>query len=212
MRIEKFTQRAQEALASAQELLSKFQHQELDTEHLFYALLTQDQGVVPEVMRKLEVQPEALAQAVRTELENRPKVYDTMAANQVYLTGHARAVLDQAQREAEAMKDDYTSTEHLLLAIANERETFSARLLKEHGLNRDRILQALQKIRGAHRVSSPEAEAQYQALEKYGRDLTELARAGKLDPVIGRDEEIRRVIQILSRRTKNNPVLIGDAG
>jgi ATP-dependent Clp protease ATP-binding subunit ClpB len=217
MRIDKFTQRAQEALAAAQESLAQFQHQELDTEHLFYALLTQEQGVVPEIIRKLEVSPEALAGQVKEDLATRPKVYDAAPAGQVYASSRLQSLLQKAQQEAEAMKDDYTSTEHLFLALAEatrreERSSVSARLLKDAGITRDKILQALQKIRGAHRVTSPEAEGQYQALEKYSRDLTELARQGKLDPVIGRDDEIRRVIQVLSRRTKNNPVLIGDAG
>jgi ATP-dependent Clp protease ATP-binding subunit ClpB len=212
VRIEKFTQRAQEAIASAQELLGQFQHQELDAEHLFLALLTQDQGVVPEVLRSVGAQPEEIAAAVRADLDQRPKIYDSASTGQIYLTAQARAILDRAQQEAAAMKDEFTSTEHLLLAIAEERDTPSARLLKSGGVTRHGILGALRKIRGAHRVISPEPEEQYQALEKYGRDLTELARQGKLDPVIGRDEEIRRVMQVLSRRTKNNPVLIGDAG
>ncbi len=212
MRIEKFTQRAQEAIAAAQESLTQFQHQELDTEHLLYALLTQEQGVVPEVIKALGASPDELADAVKAELEARPKVYDSPGAGQVYLSSAARSVFSRAEKEAGAMKDDFVSTEHLLLAIAEEHKSPAARLLKEHGITRDKIFVALQKIRGSQHVTSPEAESQYQALEKYSRDLTALAKAGKLDPVIGRDEEIRRVIQVLSRRTKNNPVLIGDAG
>jgi len=212
MRIEKFTQRAQEAIAAAQESLAQFQHQELDTEHLLYALLTQEQGVVSEVMKALGASPDELAEAVKAELEARPKVYDSPGTGQVYLSAAARSVFSRAEKEAAAMKDDFTSTEHLLLAIAEEHKSAAARLLKEHGITRDKIFVALQKIRGSQHVTSPEAESQYQALEKYSRDLTALAKAGKLDPVIGRDEEIRRVIQVLSRRTKNNPVLIGDAG
>jgi ATP-dependent Clp protease ATP-binding subunit ClpB len=212
MRIDKFTQRAQEAIAAAQESLTQFQHQELDTEHLLYALLTQEQGVVPEVVKALGASPDELADAVKAELEARPKVYDSPGGGQVYLSNAARSVLSRAEQEAAAMKDDFTSTEHLLLAIAEEHKSAAARLLKERGITRDKIFVALQKIRGSQHVTSPEAESQYQALEKYSRDLTALAKAGKLDPVIGRDEEIRRVIQVLSRRTKNNPVLIGDAG
>jgi ATP-dependent Clp protease ATP-binding subunit ClpB len=212
MRIEKFTQRAQEALASAQELLGQFQHQEMDTEHLLYALLIQEQGVVAEIIKKLDADPDELTAAVKAELERHPKVYDSTTQGQIYVTARAQAVLKKAQQEAEAMKDEFTSTEHLLLAIAEERGTTVTHMLKDRGITRERILQALQKIRGTQRVTSPEAEGQYQALEKYSRDLTELAKQNKLDPVIGRDEEIRRVIQVLSRRTKNNPVLIGDAG
>jgi ATP-dependent Clp protease ATP-binding subunit ClpB len=219
MRIEKFTQRAQEAIAAAQESLTQFQHQELDTEHLLYALLTQEQGVVPEVVKALGASPEELAEAVKAELEARPKIQGSGfggqgsgGGGQVYLSNAARSVLSRAEKEAAAMKDDFVSTEHLLLAIAEEHKSAAARLLKEHGITRDKIFVALQKIRGSQHVTSPEAESQYQALEKYSRDLTALAKAGKLDPVIGRDEEIRRVIQVLSRRTKNNPVLIGDAG
>lgn len=212
MRLDKFTQRAQEALASAQELLSQFQHQELDTEHLLLALLTQEQGVVPEVVRKLNVSPETLTQQVRTELNNRPKVYDGADRGQVYLTASARSVIQKAQKIASDMKDDFTSTEHFLLALTEEHGTASSRLLEQNGITREKVLQVLRTIRGTQQVTSPEAESQYQALEKYSRDLTELAKADKLDPVIGRDSEIRRVIQVLSRRTKNNPVLIGDAG
>jgi ATP-dependent Clp protease ATP-binding subunit ClpB len=229
MRFDKFTQRAQEAIAAAQELLTQFQHQELDTEHLLYALLTQEQGVVPEVVKALSGTMndergtmngvEELADAVKSELEARPKIQGSGfggqgsgGGGQVYLSSAARSVLSRAEKEAGAMKDDFVSTEHLLLAIAEEHKSAGARLLKDRGITRDKIFVALQKIRGSQHVTSPEAESQYQALEKYSRDLTALARAGKLDPVIGRDEEIRRVIQVLSRRTKNNPVLIGDAG
>jgi ATP-dependent Clp protease ATP-binding subunit ClpA len=183
MRIEKFTQRAQEALASAQELLTKFQHQEMDTEHLLYALLTQEDGVVPEVVRKLDANPDELAAAVKAELESRPKVYDAAPSGQIYVSQRAQSVLRRAQEQAEAMKDEFTSTEHLLLGIAGERGSPAARLLGERSINRDRILQALKKIRGTQRVTSPEAEGQYQALEKYSRDLTELARQNKLDQI-----------------------------
>jgi ATP-dependent Clp protease ATP-binding subunit ClpB len=210
--MDKFTQRAQEALAAAQETAGQLHHQEIDVEHLLYALLTQEQGVVPEVIRKLGGTPEEMARDLKDELENRPKVYDAGDSSQVFLSAKARAVLQQAEHETTSMKDEFTSTEHLLLAIADASGTAAQRRLKEKRISREQVLQALQKIRGAHRVTSPEAEGQYQALEKYSRDLTSLAREDKLDPVIGRDEEIRRVIQVLSRRTKNNPVLIGDAG
>ncbi len=209
MDIQRYTERAQEALVQAQRLAETRSHQQVEPEHLLYALLQGPESVPAEVVRKDGGRPELLAEEVSREIDRLPKVY----GGQLYLSQRLRGLLTNAQREAEALKDDYVSTEHLLLAMADEGDKGAAgRLLKGYGLTRERILQALARIRGSQRVTSQNPESTYQALERYGRDLTDMARRGKLDPVIGRDDEIRRVIQVLSRRTKNNPVLIGEPG
>ena len=209
MDIQRYTERDQEALVQAQRLAETRSHQQVEPEHLLYTLLQGPESVPAEVVRKDGGRPELLAEEVSREIDRLPKVY----GGQLYLSQRLRGLLTNAQREAEALKDDYVSTEHLLLAMADEGDKgAAARLLKGYGLTRDRILQALAQIRGSQRVTSQNPEATYQALERYGRDLTDMARRGKLDPVIGRDDEIRRVIQVLSRRTKNNPVLIGEPG
>jgi len=209
MDIQRYTERAQEALVQAQRLAETRSHQQVEPEHLLYTLLQGPESVPAEVVRKDGGRPELLADEVSREIDRLPKVY----GGQLYLSQRLRGLLTNAQREAEALKDDYVSTEHLLLAMADEGDKgAAARLLKGYGLTRDRILQALAQIRGSQRVTSQNPESTYQALERYGRDLTDMARRGKLDPVIGRDDEIRRVIQVLSRRTKNNPVLIGEPG
>ena len=210
MRLDKFTQKAQEAIFEAQEQARGYNHGQIEPEHLLLALLEQADGVVPQIVQSLGLSPQLLLEQVQAELQRKPKVYGT--AMQVGISPALQQVLDQAQREAETMHDEYVSTEHLFIALANQTGNGVYRLLQRMGISKDRILQALASIRGSQRVTTPTPEATYQALEKYGRDLTELARRGKLDPVIGRDEEIRRVIQILSRRTKNNPVLIGEPG
>jgi len=179
------------------------------TEHLLAALLKQEGGVVPELLRKLNIAPEQMLATVQGELERRPKVYGSA---QVGLSHELGRILSAADQEAKQLKDDFISTEHLLLALVDARQTGVGRTLSLAGLTRERVLQALTQIRGNQRVADQNPEGKYQALEKYGRDLMALARAAKLDPVIGRDEEIRRVIQVLSRRTKNNPVLIGEPG
>ncbi len=194
----------------AQALAESYNHAQIEPEHLLLALLQQSDGVAPLVVQGLGRNPAQLASQVEAELNRRPKVYGT--ATQVGVSGALQRVLQTAQAEAEAMKDEYVSAEHLLLALAGKDGQAAQRLLAGAGVTREAILQALQAIRGSQRVTTPNPETTYQALQKYGRDLTELARKGKLDPVIGRDEEIRRVIQILSRRTKNNPVLIGEPG
>jgi len=182
----------------------------IDGEHLLYSLLDQADGVAPAILQKLNVDPIAVKQAVRAELDRLPKVYGQA---QVYVSPHLARLVEAAQAEAARLKDEYISTEHLLIAIADEGEkTPAGRVLASFGVTHDRIYSALMAIRGSQRVTDQNPEGKYQALEKYGRDLTELARRGKLDPVIGRDEEIRRVMQVLSRRTKNNPVLIGEPG
>jgi ATP-dependent Clp protease ATP-binding subunit ClpB len=209
MEMQRFTERAQEALVSAQRTAEARTNQQVEPEHLLHALLSTPDSVPAEVLRKLEVRPEEVAAEIASELDRLPKVL----GGQLYVSNRLRQVLNKAEQEAQRLKDDYVSTEHLLLAIADEGETGAAgRILRTHGILKDRIYQALTQIRGSQRVTSPTPETTYQSLERYARDLTDLARKGKLDPVIGRDEEIRRVIQVLSRRTKNNPVLIGEPG
>ncbi len=210
MRFDKFTFKAQEAIQEAQKLAEEHQHQDIDVEHLFLALLEQPEGVVPSVLGKLGANPQAISRRLKEELSRLPKVYGAPAGRTI--TVRLDRVLKGAVREAEHLKDDYVSTEHLLLAIVEEAGGAAARILKEAGVTKDTIYTALAEIRGGQRVTSPTPEETYQALERFSRDLTDLARKGKLDPVIGRDDEIRRVIQVLSRRTKNNPVLIGEPG
>lgn len=209
MNINKFTEKGQEAILVAQKLAEEKSHTQLEPEHLLVALVDQDGGVVPQILGKLGVNNWQVKLQLESELERLPKAY---GATQVYLSPRLKQVLDAAEKEASNFKDEYISTEHLLLAIVEKDTGVAARILREHGITKDRIYQILTSIRGSHRITDPNPEGKYQALEKYGRDLTEIARRGKLDPVIGRDEEIRRVIQILSRRTKNNPVLIGEPG
>ncbi len=210
MDLNRFTEKAQEAVLQAQSLAGEHSHGQIEGEHLLLALLRQTDGVVPLIVQGLGLQPGALVQQVQGELARKPRVYGGTA--QVGLSRELAQTLDRADKIAGEMRDEFVSTEHLLLALAEERAGNVARILHSYGLTRDAILRALAGIRGSQRVTSQTPESTYQALEKYGRDLTDLARRGKLDPVIGRDEEIRRVIQVLSRRTKNNPVLIGDPG
>ncbi len=209
MNVNKFTEKAQEALLASQRLAEQQNNNQLEPEHLLLALLEQQEGVVPQVVQKLGVSLPALTQQLRMEIERLPKVF----GGQLYLSPRLKQLLDRAEAEAERLKDEFVSTEHLLIAAADDQDRGAAgRILREYGIARDRIYQVLASIRGGQRVTDQNPEGKYQALEKYGRDLTELAHKGKLDPVIGRDEEIRRVIQVLSRRTKNNPVLIGEPG
>ncbi|MDE3075787.1 MAG: AAA family ATPase, partial [Chloroflexota bacterium] len=207
----KFTEKAQEAIVEAQPLAEQYNNASVDVEHLLVALLSQADGVVPQIVQKLGREPEALSRAALAEVERIPKVYGT--AKQVSMAPTLRKALELGQREAQALKDEFVSTEHLLLAIADSQtDSPAGRLLRSQGITKEAIFGVLTSIRGNQRVTDPNPEGKYQALEKYGRDLTDLARKGKIDPVIGRDEEIRRVIQVLSRRTKNNPVLIGEPG
>ena len=212
-RFDRFTQRAQEAAVLAYEILQRYGHTQVDTEHLLLALIEQPEGMVPEILEQLGVELGAIHHRLDQELQSRSRsqIYGGGAA-QVYITPKLKRVMDQSNEEASKLKDDYISTEHLFLAIANERNTTAARVLAEFGVTRPRIMEALEEVRGGQKASSSHAETRYRTLEKYSRDLTQLAREGKLDPVIGRDSEILRVIQVLSRRTKNNPVLIGSAG
>ncbi len=209
MRLDKLTVKAQEAMQAAQSLADQHEHQAVEPEHLLAALLQQREGVVAPVLGKLGARPEAVQRAVETEMARLPKV---RGGGGPYLGERLRAALERAQREAERLKDDYVSTEHLLIAIAQDREGAAGRALAAAGVTADGIYHALVDVRGTQRVTDPNPEDKYQALQRYSRDLTEAARKGKLDPVIGRDEEIRRVVQVLSRRTKNNPVLIGEPG
>ena len=207
MNLEKFTQKSQEAILTAQQLAQNYNHQTIDPIHLLLALIQQNQGVVPAIVTKVAGSPLALQDELQNDLNNRPKING--ANMDVSLSRPTADVLQAAERYAKGMKDDYVSTEHILLGLTDSPE---GKRLSQHGLTKDAILSALKSVRGTQRVTSENPESTYQALEKYGRDMTSLARQGKLDPVIGRDEEIRRVIQILSRRTKNNPALIGEPG
>jgi ATP-dependent Clp protease ATP-binding subunit ClpB len=210
MNINKYTEKAQEAVLGAQQLADREGHAEILPEHLLVTLIEQREGIVPSIIQKIGADSAAVARAVRGELGRLPRA---LGGSQVALSPRLRQVTDAGEQEAERLKDDYVSTEHLFIAIASEgRRSTGARILEQHGITRDAILQALTGVRGSQRVTSQNPEATYEALARYGRDLTDLARKGKLDPVIGRDDEIRRVIQVLSRRTKNNPVLIGEPG
>ncbi len=211
IRFEKLTVKAQEALADAHSLASSHGHPQVEVEHLLASMLAQPEGTVSALLKKMGVELARVAEEVESQIAKSPQVSGP-GAGQVYVSGRLNNVLEAAQSEADLMKDEYISTEHLLLAIADEKGGAAAEVLRAHGVDRDRILRALSEVRGSQRVTDPNAEEKYQALERYGRDLTDLARRGKLDPVIGRDDEIRRIMQVLSRRTKNNPVLIGDPG
>src|SRR5437667_3110509 len=209
MRIDKFTQKMQEALQAAQDLASQSNHQEITNEHFLLSLLDQSDGIAQPLLEKIGVQPNQLRDQLLTELNRKPKV--TGANGELRMSNELRSVLDGAEKEMAKLKDEYTSAEHYLLALSAANVP-AAKILKELGVTRDKLMQALQQVRGSQRVTDQNPEGKYQTLEKYGRDLTDLARRGKIDPVIGRDNEIRRIMQVLSRRTKNNPVLIGDPG
>ena len=209
MRLDKLTTKSQEALQQAQSLAEKRNHQAIDVEHLLFALLGQKEGVVLSLLQKLGASTSSLTERLQKALDRVPQV--TGSTGQTFITPRLKKIIEAAEAEAETLKDDYVSAEHLLLAMLQDSGE-AGKALKELGVSRDKILNALVSIRGAQRITDPNPEEKYQALEKYSRDLTDLARKGKLDPVIGRDDEIRRVIQVLSRRTKNNPVLIGEPG
>jgi ATP-dependent Clp protease ATP-binding subunit ClpB len=210
MNLNRLTEKAQEAVLAAQQAAGQSGHPQVEPEHLLVALVDQPEGIAPEVLRKLGLDPRELATATRAVLARLPQAHGGAAPD---ASPRLRAVFDHSQSEAKEMKDEFVSTEHLLLALASESgRSGTARLMAARGVTHDAILEALKAIRGSQRVTDQNPEGKYQALERYGRDLTELARKGKLDPVIGRDEEVRRVIQVLSRRTKNNPVLIGEPG
>jgi ATP-dependent Clp protease ATP-binding subunit ClpC len=213
MRFDRFTERAQEAAQRAAEIIQRYGHNQIDTEHILLALIEQPGGVIPQILEKLSVSPEALTERLDATLRASPKAnIFGGGAGQIFITPRVKRIIDLANEEANRLKDEYISTEHIFLAILTERNTPAARILESAGLTRDRVYAAIQDLRGGQRVTDPQAESRYRTLEKYSRDLTQAAREGKLDPVIGRDNEILRLIQILSRRTKNNPVLIGEAG
>jgi ATP-dependent Clp protease ATP-binding subunit ClpB len=209
MDLNRYTQKAQEGILTAQGLAQEYHHSQIDLTHLLFALLQQSDGIVPQVAQRIGASPGLLLSDLEAELNRLPKAYGTTA--QVGLSRAIAELFADAERMADQMRDEYVSTEHLLLALARSKG-LAGEVMARYGLNETTILQALTQIRGSQRVTSQNPESTYQALEKYGRDLADLARRGKLDPVIGRDHEIRRVIQILSRRTKNNPVLVGDPG
>ncbi|MCA9970486.1 MAG: AAA family ATPase [Anaerolineales bacterium] len=213
MRFDKFTERAQDAAARAYEIVQRYRHTQVDTEHLFLALLEQEDGAVPQLLDELKIDVATMRDRLDAELRSSPKVsvYGG-GVGQVFYTPRIRTVLELSQGEANRLKDEFISTEHIFLAILSERNTPSARILQEVGISRERVLEAIKGLRGGKRVTDRQAESRYRTLDKYSRDLTQLGKEGKLDPVIGRDNEILRVVQVLSRRTKNNPVLIGEAG
>jgi ATP-dependent Clp protease ATP-binding subunit ClpC len=213
MRFERFTERAQDAAARAYEILQRYGHNQVDTEHILLALLEQTDGVIPQILERLAVDINAMRARLDEILRASPKaaIYGH-GTGQVFITPRVKRIIDLANEEANRLRDEYISTEHIFLAIISERNTAVAKILSDNGVTRDRVYDAIKDIRGGQRVTDPQAETRYRTLEKYSRDLTRMAQEGKLDPVIGRDAEILRVIQILSRRTKNNPVLIGEAG
>ncbi len=213
MRFDRFTERAQDAAARAYEILQRYSHNQVDTEHILLALLEQPDGVIPQLLEKLSVDIELVKRRLDDVLRASPKVaiYGG-GAGQVFITPRVKRIIDLANEEANRLKDEFISTEHIFLAVLSERNTAVARILAEAGVTKERVYDAVKEIRGGQRVTDPQAETRYRTLEKYSRDLTAAAKEGKLDPVIGRDDVIMRVIQILSRRTKNNPVLIGEAG
>jgi ATP-dependent Clp protease ATP-binding subunit ClpC len=207
---DQFTEQAQQVLAASQQYVRELHHNQWDVEHLALALVEQQEGVTGKVLEQLGVDAERVSAAFRRVLERYPRVSSQGA--QIYATPRIQHVLETAHQEAQRFRDEYISSEHILIAIAGEKSGESARIMAENGITQESVYRALQKVRGGHRVVDQQAESKYRSLEKYSHDLTEMARHGKLDPVIGREKEIRRTIQILARRTKNNPVLIGDAG
>ena len=213
MRFDRFTERAQDAAQRAAEIIQRYGHNQIDTEHILLALIEQPQGVITQILESLKVDIEALTDRIDQQLRASPKanIYGG-GAGQIFITPRVKRVVDMANEEANRLDDEFISTEHIFLAILSERNTAISRLLNEEGITKERVQDAVKEIRGGQRVTDRKAESRYRTLEKYSRNLTTFAKEGKLDPVIGRDQEILRVIQILSRRTKNNPVLIGEAG
>ncbi|MBC6949928.1 AAA family ATPase [candidate division KSB1 bacterium] len=212
MTLDKFTLKAQEAVAAAQQLASETGQQQIEVEHLLQAMLRDSEGVAVAILKKLGANVSLVQSRLEDELRRMPRVSGAGAVGNIYVSHRLANVFNQAQNEMRQLKDEYVSSEHLLIAIAEEKQGAAGQLLRQQGVTRDNIFKVLKEIRGTQRVTDQNPEGKYQALERFGRDVTELARSGKLDPVIGRDEEIRRAVQVLSRRTKNNPVLVGDPG
>src|SRR5258706_36480 len=213
MDINRLTEKAQEALRAAQSEATRQGHQQIDVEHLLLALLEQEGGLTKSILEKSNVDPDLVSQRVQAELARIPKVSSsTGGGGDTYISGRLNRLLVKAEDEAKHLKDEYISVEHLLLAMVEDKSGAAGRILNELGATGEKLMQALRQVRGSQRVTSQNPESTYEALERYGRNLTKEAASGKLDPVIGRDEEIRRTIQVLSRRTKNNPVLIGEPG
>nr|MCU0494240.1 AAA family ATPase [Chloroflexaceae bacterium] len=214
MRLERFTEKAQEAFQEAQEIMQEQHHTQLDVEHVFLAMLRQRDGLTARALGRLNVDPDVVAQRVERELEKSPKVYGQYGyGNQVYVTPRTQRLVKRAEEEANRLNDQYVGVDHLLIAITGEREGASSRILNgQFNIDQERIYQVLMEIRGSQRSDDPGAEGRYEILEKYSTDLTEMAKQSQLDPVVGREVEISRVIRILSRRTKNNPVLVGETG
>jgi ATP-dependent Clp protease ATP-binding subunit ClpC len=213
MRLERFTEKAQEAFQTAQEIMQEQHHTQLDVEHVFLAMLRQRDGLTMRALDRLQVDPDDVSRRVERELEKSPKVYGQYGfGNQVYVTPRTQRLVKRAEEEANRLGDQYVGIDHLLIALSGEREGASSRILHSFNIDQERIYQILMDIRGAQRSDDPGAEGRYEILDKYSTDLTQLAREGQLDPVIGREPEITRVIRILSRRTKNNPVLVGETG
>ncbi len=210
MKQERFTEQAQEALTASQQLVRQFKHSQWDVEHILLALLQQQKGLVGDIIKELGADIEALKTHVTASLEKTPQI--TYESEQIYATPRVAKLLEAASSEADRLKDEFVGTEHFLIAMSRNEKGEAARILHDAKINQEKVYSALQKIRGGHRVTDSRAESKYRSLAKYSRDLTELARQGKLDPVIGRDVEIKRVMQILTRRTKNNPVVVGEAG
>ncbi|MDD4357527.1 MAG: Clp protease N-terminal domain-containing protein, partial [Smithellaceae bacterium] len=211
MRFDKFTLKVQEALQDAQSLAGTMGHQSIEPEHLLVCFLRQEDGIAGAILNKLNASPRKVEQEIDRYLKKQPSVQGT-GTGQVYLGGRLNKLFDKAMTDAAQLKDEYISAEHVLVAMSEEKEGYVGKVLHENGITKDNILKVLVEIRGNQRVTDPNPEGKYQALERYARDFNELARKGSFDPVIGRDEEIRRVMQVLSRRTKNNPVLIGEPG
>ena len=209
MNWEKLTIKAQEALSEAQKKAESLGHQAIENEHLLAALITQKEGIIRPLLEKLGAKPDSIGSELDKALQKVPRVE---GVTQVYISPHLKQALDMAFVEAERLKDEYVSTEHFLIGITEVKDSAASRILKSHGVTKDGIYTVLKDMRGTQRVTDQAPEEKYQALQRYCRDLTEEARKGKLDPVIGRDEEVRRVMQVLSRRTKNNPVIIGEPG
>lgn len=211
MRFDKLTQKSQEALLKAQQIADKKGNQQIDVEHILYAMLDDGEGITSQILKRLNVNIYNLKTEINAEIDKFPKVSGAAPIGQIYVSQRLKSVLEKAYEEATHLADEYISLEHILLAIVNSYGP-ATEILKSYGVTSDKVLMTMKEIRGVHRVTDPNPEEKYQALAKYGKDLTELAKKGRLDPVIGRDDEIRRIIQVLSRRTKNNPVLIGDPG